>query len=176
MTFDTAQLALIAPMLPSGLRLGWAIGLSVALLSGAAGTLIGVVAGHCRRLDSPLMRAMDALLAFPAILLAIGISAAWGPQTGSVSVALSVAYVPRTARIVRASTLVIREMAYIEAARVSGAGHRRIIVKHILPNCIGPLVVQLSFVFAYAILAEAAAGTLFRVPVTWVQTRREAMS
>ena len=143
-----------------GARLSMLIGLSVAVLSGAVGTLIGVVAGHFRRLDALLMRAMDALLAFPAILLAIGISAALGPQTGSVIVALSVAYVPRTARIVRASTLVIREMAYIEAARVSGAGHARIIVKHILPNCIGPLVVQLSFVFAYAILAEAALSFL----------------
>jgi len=143
-----------------GARLSLWIGLSVALLSGAAGALIGVVAGHFRALDAVLMRTMDALLAFPAILLAIGISAALGPQTGSVIVALSVAYVPRTARIVRASTLVIREMEYIEAARVAGAGHRRIILKHVLPNCVGPLVVQLTFVFAYAILAEAALSFL----------------
>ena len=143
-----------------GARLSLWIGLSVAVLSGLAGAVLGVVAGHFRALDSLLMRCMDALLAFPAILLAIGISAALGPQTGSVIVALSVAYVPRTARIVRASTLVIREMEYIEAAKVSGAGHLRIIVKHILPNCIGPLVVQLTFVFAYAILAEAALSFL----------------
>jgi peptide/nickel transport system permease protein len=143
-----------------GARLSLWIGLSVALLSGLAGAILGVVAGHFRALDSILMRCMDALLAFPAILLAIGISAALGPQTGSVIVALSVAYVPRTARIVRASTLVIREMEYIEAAKVSGASHLRIILKHILPNCVGPLVVQLTFVFAYAILAEAALSFL----------------
>ena len=143
-----------------GARLSLFIGLSVALLSGLVGGMIGVSAGHFRWLDSPLMRCMDALMAFPAILLAIGISAALGPQTTSVIVALSVAYVPRTARIVRASTLVIREMEYIEAAKVSMASDWRIIFRHILPNCLGPLVVQLTFVFAYAILAEATLSFL----------------
>ena len=143
-----------------GAQLSLFIGLSVALISGFFGTLIGITAGYFRRLDSLLMRCMDALLAFPAILLAIGISAALGPQTTSVIVALSVAYIPRTARITRASTLVIREMEYVEAARLSGAGHVRMILRHILPNCMGPLVVQLTFVFAYAILAEAALSFL----------------
>ena len=101
-----------------GARLSLFIGLSVALASGTIGAFIGIAAGYFRRLDSPLMRFMDALLAFPAILLAIGISAALGPQTTSVIVALTVAYIPRTARITRASTLVIREMEYVEAARL----------------------------------------------------------
>ena len=87
-----------------GARLSLFIGLSVALASGIVGAFIGIAAGYFRRLDSPLMRFMDALLAFPAILLAIGISAALGPQTTSVIVALTVAYIPRTARITRAST------------------------------------------------------------------------
>ena len=143
-----------------GGQLSLGIGFFVALLSGAAGTIVGVVAGHFRALDAYLMRVMDALLAFPAILVAIGIGAALGPQATSIVVALSVAYIPRTARVVRASTLVIREMEYIEAARVSGAGNLRIIFKHILPNCLGPLTVQLTFVFAYAILAEAALSFL----------------
>ena len=143
-----------------GARLSLAIGLSVALLSGLVGTAIGIASGYFRRLDSLLMRCMDALLAFPAILLAIGISAALGPQTTSVIIALGVAYVPRTARITRASTLVIREMEYMEAARLAGASHLRMIFRHILPNCMGPLVVQLTFVFAYAILAEAALSFL----------------
>lgn len=143
-----------------GARLSLTIGLSVALLSGLVGTVIGIASGYFRRLDSLLMRCMDALLAFPAILLAIGISAALGPQTTSVIVALGVAYVPRTARITRASTLVIREMEYMEAARLAGASHFRMIFRHILPNCMGPLVVQLTFVFAYAILAEAALSFL----------------
>ncbi len=143
-----------------GARLSLWVGLSVALLSGAVGTAIGVVAGQFRQLDSPLMRCMDALMAFPAIILAIGISAALGPQAASVIVALGVAYVPRTARIVRAAVLVIREAEYIEAARVAGAGSLRIIARHLLPNCMGPLVVQLTFVFAYAILAEATLSFL----------------
>lgn len=143
-----------------GARLSLWVGLAVALLSGAAGMAIGVVAGQFRRLDSPLMRCMDALMAFPAIILAIGISAALGPQAASVIIALGVAYVPRTARIVRAAVLVIREAEFIEAARVAGAGSLRIIARHLLPNCLGPLVVQLTFVFAYAILAEATLSFL----------------
>jgi peptide/nickel transport system permease protein len=143
-----------------GARLSLTIGLSVALMSGAIGALIGVAAAWFRRLDAWLMRVMDALLAFPAILLAIGISAALGPQAISVIVALGIAYVPRTARIVRASTLVIREMEYVEAARVAGAGHLWVILRHVLPNALGPLIVQMTFVFAYAILAEAALSFL----------------
>ncbi len=138
-----------------GARLSLWIGLATAALSGAFGALIGVVAAQFRILEGLLMRCMDALMAFPAILLAIGVSAALGPETGSVIAALTVAYIPRTARIVRASALVVRELEYVEAARVAGAGAARIILRHILPNCVGPLLVQVSFVFAYAILAEA---------------------
>jgi peptide/nickel transport system permease protein len=143
-----------------GGRLSLSIGFSVALLSGAFGAMIGVLAGYFRALDPYVMRLMDALMAFPAILLAIGIGAALGAQASSIVVALAVAYVPRTARIVRASVLVIREMEYLQAARVSGAGDAHIIVKHVLPNCLGPLIVQLTFIFAYAILAEATLSFL----------------
>jgi peptide/nickel transport system permease protein len=143
-----------------GGRLSLSIGFSVALVSGVFGALIGVTAGYFRTLDPYVMRLMDALMAFPAILLAIGIGAALGAQASSIVVALAVAYVPRTARIVRASVLVIREMEYLQAARVCGAGDRHIIVKHVLPNCLGPLIVQLTFIFAYAILAEAALSFL----------------
>ena len=143
-----------------GARLSLGIGLSVAVLSGALGTLVGVISGHFKKFDSLLMRCMDALMAFPAIMLAIGITAVLGPQTASVIIALSVAYVPRTARIVRAAVLVIRETEYIQAANVAGASHTRIVFRHLLPNSIGPLVVQMSFVFSYAILAEAALSFL----------------
>ena len=143
-----------------GARLSLGIGLSVAVLSGALGTLVGVISGHFKQFDSLLMRCMDALMAFPAIMLAIGITAVLGPQTASVIIALSVAYVPRTARIVRAAVLVIRETEYIQAANVAGASHARIVFRHLLPNSIGPLVVQMSFVFSYAILAEAALSFL----------------
>lgn len=143
-----------------GARLSLGIGLSVALLSGVMGTLIGVASGHFKQFDSLLMRCMDALMAFPAIMLAIGITAVLGPQTASVIIALSVAYVPRTARIVRSAVLVIRETEYIQAAIVAGAGNARIVFRHLLPNSLGPLVVQMSFVFSYAILAEAALSFL----------------
>jgi peptide/nickel transport system permease protein len=139
-----------------GARLSLWIGLSVAVLSGAAGALIGVLSAQWRRLDGLLMRLMDALAAFPAIVLAIGLGAALGPASGSLIIALTMAYIPRTARVVRASALVIRELDYVEAARVSGAGAGRIVLRHLLPNCMSPLLVQMTFVFAYAILAEAA--------------------
>lgn len=143
-----------------GARVSLAIGLAVTLLSGALGALVGVASGYFRAIDGAVMRVMDALMAFPAILLAIGISAALGPQVGSVVAALTIAYVPRTARIVRAATLLIREMEYIAAARLAGVGAPTMILRHILPNCVGPLTVQLSFVFAYAILAEAGLSFL----------------
>ena len=139
-----------------GARLSLWIGFAVATLSGVVGALIGVLSAQWRRLDALLMRLMDALAAFPAIVLAIGLGAALGPASGSLIIALTIAYIPRTARVVRASALVIRELDYVEAARVSGAGSTRIVLRHLLPNCTSPLLVQATFVFAYAILAEAA--------------------
>jgi len=138
-----------------GARTSFWIGLTVAGLTGLLGALVGLIAGYFRRLDSILMRLMDALLAFPAILLAIGIAAALGPQLTSVIVALTVTYLPLAARVVRASVLVIRDLEYVDAARLAGAGPTRMIFRHILPNCMAPLIVQMTFVFAFAILAEA---------------------
>lgn len=143
-----------------GARLSLTIGLGVALLSGVIGAAAGIASAQFRRIDAIMMRLMDGLLAFPAIILAIGLAAAMGPNIGSLIIALSVAYIPRTARIVRASALVVRELEFVDAARVSGASSLRIIWRHLLPNCMGPLLVQLTFVFAYAILAEAALSFL----------------
>lgn len=143
-----------------GARLSLWIGFAAAVLAAVGGALIGLTAAYYRPLDSLMMRFTDALLAFPAILLAIGINAALGPQIQSVIIALAAAYIPRTARIVRASGLVVRELDYIDAARVSGAGAGRIIFRHMLPNCLAPLLVALTFIFAYAILAEAALSFL----------------
>jgi len=143
-----------------GARLSLWIGFTASLLAAFGGALLGLTAAYFKPLDSLLMRFTDALLAFPAILLAISINAALGPQIQSVIIALGAAYVPRIARIVRASGLVIRELDYIDAARVSGAGAGRIILRHMLPNCMAPLLVALTFIFAYAILAEAALSFL----------------
>jgi peptide/nickel transport system permease protein len=93
-------------------------------------------------------------------LLALGVTAALGPRMESVIVALTVAYVPAGARIVRASALVVRELDYIAAARIAGASNARIMIRHMLPNSVSPLLVHVTFVFAYAILAEAALSFL----------------
>ncbi len=143
-----------------GAQLSLLIGLGVVLLNSVFGVLLGAVAGYFRKLDGPMMRLADALMAFPSILLAIGIAAALGPSAWTAVIALSVVYIPRTARIVRASVLVVREMEFVQAARASGAGHWRIIARHIMPNCMAPLIVQLSFIFAYAVLSEAVLSFL----------------
>jgi len=143
-----------------GARVSLFVGLAVSVISGFCGAVLGVVAAQFRRLDAPIMRLMDALMSFPAILLALGIAAALGPRVSSVIAALTVAYVPAGVRIVRAAALVVREMDYVQAARLSGASALRIIVRHILPNCFSPLLVHLTFIFAYAILAEAALSFL----------------
>ena len=138
-----------------GARLSLEIGFGVMVMTGVAGTLIGAAAGYFRRIDDWLMRAMDALMAFPAVLLAIGVTAALGPSMTNAMIALTAVYTPRTARIVRASVLVIREMEYVQAALASGARHGRVLLRHVLPNCLAPLIVQLTFIFAYAVLTEA---------------------
>jgi peptide/nickel transport system permease protein len=143
-----------------GARLSLAIGASVVLLTGVAGTILGALAGYFRRVDAWLVSVMDALMAFPTVLLAIGITAALGPSAANAVIALTAVYTPRTARIVRASVLVLREMDYVQAAKASGAGHGRILARHILPNSLAPLIVQLTFIFAYAVLAEAILGFL----------------
>ena len=106
------------------------------------------------------MRVMDGLMAFPAILLAIALMAARGPGVGNVIFALSVVYTPRTAMLIRSTVLGIRELDYVLAARALGRRDLAIALRHILPNCVGPLLVQGSFIFAYAILAEAILGFL----------------
>ncbi len=143
-----------------GSRISIAIGVATVVLTGVIGAAFGLISGYFRNLDDPLMRVMDALMAFPAIMLAVAVTAALGPSATNVVIALAAVYVPRTARIVRASVLVVREMDYVQAAKALGAGHTRIILRHILPNSLGPLVVQLTFVFAYAVLSEAALSFL----------------
>ena len=143
-----------------GAQLSMIIGASVVALNAVFGTLIGAAAGYFRRLDNMLMRFNDALMAFPAILLAIAITSVLGPSTLNVILALGIVYIPRTARIVRSSVIVLREMEYVQAAVAAGAGHWRILRHHILPNAMAPMIVQLSFLFAYAVLSEATLSFL----------------
>ncbi len=143
-----------------GARLSMVIGSAVVVINAVFGTLIGAAAGYYRALDNVVMRINDALMAFPAVLLAIGVTAVLGPSVNDVIIALGIVYTPRTARIVRASVIVLREMDYVQAARAAGAGDLRILYKHILPNAMAPLIVQLSFLFAYAVLTEATLSFL----------------
>ena len=139
-----------------GGRYSLTIALLTALGSVVAGTLFGLVAGFFRRLDAPVSRVVDAMMSFPDILLAIALVAILGPSMLNVVLALVLVYTPRVARVVRASTLVVRELLFVEAARALGVSTGRILWRHILPNLMSPILVQTSFIFAYAILAEAA--------------------
>ncbi len=138
-----------------GTRISLGIGISVVVMTGLFGVVLGMLAGYVRWLDNALMRLMDGLMAFPGVLLAIALAAALGPSALNAVIALTITFTPRTARIVRSSVLVIRELPYVEAALAVGAGHARIIVRYILANALSPLIVQLTFVFAVSILAEA---------------------
>ncbi len=143
-----------------GSRVSLLVGVTIMLLTSIGGIVVGLTAGYSRRLDPIIMRVMDGLMAFPAILLAIALMAARGPGVWNVIFALTVVYTPRTAMLIRSTVLSIRELDYIQAARALGRQDVAIALRHILPNCVGPLLVQGSFVFAYAILAEAILGFL----------------
>jgi peptide/nickel transport system permease protein len=103
---------------------------------------------------------MDGIMAFPGIVLAIALMASLGPSVLNVIVALGFVYMPRVARVVRSAALVVRESAFVEAARALGARDSRILRLDILPNCLSPIIVQSTFVFAYAVLGEAALSFL----------------
>jgi peptide/nickel transport system permease protein len=143
-----------------GARLSLLVGAAVVALSFVMGLGCGLIAGYYRRLDNLVMRVMDGLMAFPAIILAIALMASLGPSVLNVIVAIGIVYAPRVARIVRGSVLVIRETAYVEAARALGASDAVVIGRHVLPNCLSPVIVQASFVFAAAVLTEAALSFL----------------
>ncbi len=144
---------------------GARISLSVGLISVSIGLLIGVsvglAAGYLGGLiDLLAMRAIDALLAFPALLLAISITAALGPQIQNAMIAIGVVAIPAYTRLTRGQVLSVREREYVTAARTLGATGRRIVLRHILPNIANPLIVQATLSTAFAILAEAALSFL----------------
>lgn len=143
-----------------GTRLSMVVGGAVVLLSFASGIAFGLVGGYYRALDNVLMRVMDGLMAFPGIILAIALMASLGPSVINVIVALGIVQIPRVARIVRGSVLVIRETPYVEAVLALGAPDRAVLVKHVLPNCLSPVIVQGTFIFAAAVLGEAALSFL----------------
>ncbi len=143
-----------------GARYSLLIGFVTASGAVVLGTLMGVLAGFFRRLDAPLMRLVDAMMSFPDILLGIALVSILGVSLWNVMLALVIVYTPRVARVVRANTLVLRELLFVDAARALGVSTPRILWSHILPNLMSPILVQVTFIFAYAILAEAGLSFL----------------
>ncbi|MFQ5958493.1 MAG: ABC transporter permease [Alphaproteobacteria bacterium] len=152
-----------------GTRISLTVGLAVAILSTAIGLAIGLVAGYIRIVDAIVMRIMDGLMAIPGILFAIALMALFGSSVENVIVAITVPEVPRVVRLVRAVVLTIREMPYVEAAVSVGTRLPKILLRHILPNTVAPLMVQATYVCASAMIVEAllsflGAGTPPEVP------------
>ncbi|SCW33435.1 dipeptide transport system permease protein [Rhizobium mongolense subsp. loessense] len=144
-----------------GARFSLFIGVVVVTLSVIAGVLIGLVAGYFRgRIDIAIMRLMDIILAFPSLLLALVLVAVLGPGLINAMIAISIVNQPHFVRLTRASVMAEREKEYVIASRVAGAGTLRLMFKTILPNCLGPLIVQATLAFSAAILDAAALGFL----------------
>lgn len=139
-----------------GARVSGFVGGLTLVFTTIIGTTVGLLAGYYRRLSGPLMRLMDALMTFPPIVLAIALISVLGINVYTLIVALTIVFVPRTARVVKASAQSVVKVEYVEAARALGESDLRIMFRHVLPNCVSPLIVQSTFVMGYAILAEAA--------------------
>ena len=152
-----------------GSRISLIVGSLVAFISVGCGLVIGLVTGYVRALDGIVMRIMDGLMAIPDILLAIAMMAIFRASISNVVIAVTVPQVPRVVRLVRAVVLTIRERPYIEAAHSIGTRFRRVLTKHLLPNTIAPLIVQVTYTGAAAVLTEAGlsflgAGTPPNIP------------
>ncbi|MBY3070448.1 ABC transporter permease subunit [Rhizobium laguerreae] len=144
-----------------GARFSLFIGVVVVTLSVISGVLIGLVAGFFRgKIDTAIMRLMDIILAFPSLLLALVLVAVLGPGLTNAMIAISLVNQPHFVRLTRASVISEREKEYVIASRVAGAGTFRLMFKTILPNCLGPLIVQATLAFSAAILDAAALGFL----------------
>lgn len=143
-----------------GTRVSMSVGLQVSIITLVIGMLIGLYSSYYKALDNVLMRICDGLMSIPGILLAITLMSVLGASTRNVVISLSVVYVPTVARIVRSSALVVREQTYIEAMKSLGSSDTRIIWKHIAPNVLSPVIVQVTYIFASAIIVEAALSFL----------------
>jgi peptide/nickel transport system permease protein len=138
-----------------GARLSLLVGVIATAIGAGAGILSGLAAGYFPRLDAPVMRTMDVLLAFPSILLAIAIVAALGPSLGNVMIAVGVRSIPSFARLARSMVLSLKELEFVQGAAALGASHARVLFRHILPNSVSPLLVFSSMQVATAILLAA---------------------
>ncbi|MEH2559103.1 peptide/nickel transport system permease protein [Bradyrhizobium algeriense] len=144
----------------NGTRISLTVGILVAVVTTAVGLLFGLFAGFLRRIDNVIMRLMDGIMAIPGILLAIALMSLFGSSIQNVVVAISIAEIPRMARIVRSSVLVIREQPYVEAAVTNGTKLSRLLWRHVLPNIAAPVIVQATYVFASAMIVESVLSFL----------------
>ncbi|KOR78843.1 peptide ABC transporter permease [Bacillus sp. FJAT-21352] len=143
-----------------GTRVSMTVGLTVAAITLVIGAVIGLYSAYYRTLDHILMRICDGLMAFPAILLAIALMAALGPNIFNVILSLSIVNTPTVARVVRSAAIVVKEQTFIEALRSQGASSWRIIWLHIAPNTMSPLIVQITYVFGVSVIIEASLSFL----------------
>jgi peptide/nickel transport system permease protein len=144
-----------------GSRISLLIGLISVSISLVPGTLLGLLAGYFgKRLDNLIMRLMDVLLAFPAILLAIFIAAVLGPSLINTMLAVGIVYIPHYARIVRSAVLQLKDQLFVQAIGHLGGGHVRILLRHILPNALPPIIVYATLGMGTAVLQAAALGFL----------------
>ena len=150
----------IATRMLFGARLSVAVGTLVVILSSAVGIVMGLLGGYNRRFGDLMMRMIDGIMAFPGLVFALALIAALGSSFFNVVLALSFVYVPRIARVVHASVLSLRNEEYVVAAEALGGREARVLLRHILPNTLGPVVVQSTFIFAYAVIAEASLSFL----------------
>ncbi len=144
----------------AGARVSLGVGIAVTLATSALGLVIGAYACYNERLDHILMRICDGLMSIPGVLLAIALMAMMGASVWNVIIALSIVYTPSMARIVRSRAMVVKEEPFVEALRVQGASTAHIVWLHIVPNVMAPFLVQATFVFAEAVLSEAALSFL----------------
>lgn len=144
-----------------GSRISIMIGLISVSISLIPGTFLGLISGYFgRSLDTLLMRLMDVLMAFPAILLAIFITAILGPNLTNTMIAVGIVYIPHYARIVRSSVLFLKEQLFVQSIRHLGGSHLRILWKHVLPNAMPPIIVYATLGMGTAVLQAAALGFL----------------
>ncbi|UUX50984.1 ABC transporter permease [Nisaea acidiphila] len=143
-----------------GGRVSLVVGISVAVIATVIGLVTGMLAGYIRWLDAPIMRVMDGLMAIPAILLAIAMIAISGATLTTVIIAITIPEVPRVVRLVRSVVLTVREEPYVEAAIAAGTRLPAILIRHILPNTIAPMIVQATYICGAAMLTESILGFL----------------
>lgn len=143
-----------------GSRISLGIGISVTLISTFFGTVIGLFSSYYPKLDKVLMRIVDGVMAIPAVLLAIALMSAFGPSVKNVIIALSIIYIPQTARMLRSKALQIKNEVYIKALKTQASSDLRIMFNHILPNTLEVLAVQITLIFADAIISEASLSFL----------------